>query len=123
MRKSLQQKSGERRRFHAIFSKYGKKPGYHDYAEETILLTDVKDWTSGELVADHLWFTLTKGFREVGLIKGQRIAFDARIKKYMKGYVNQKYKINQRTSDYKLSHPTRIAAIRIESKDTPQSLG
>jgi len=36
------------------------------------------------------------------------LEFDARVKEYSKGYVNKSLHRNQRNTDYKLSHPTKI---------------
>jgi hypothetical protein len=108
MRKDLLQKSGERRRFSGTFSRFGSKINYRGYSEETILLTQIIDLETNQEVADHIWFAYTKGFQSAGLLLGARVAFDARVRKYSKGYVNKRYKINQRSTDYKLSHPTKI---------------
>jgi len=108
MRKALSEKEGERRRFSAIFSRLGSKANYHGYAEETILLTHVVDLENQQMVADHIWFSYTKSFREANLTPGQRVRFEARIKQYVKGYVNTGYKIDRRQKDFKLSHPTRV---------------
>ena len=109
MRKILAQKNGERRKFSGIFSRYGTKINYHGHSEETVLFTNVIDFETGQVVADHIWFAYTRGFQKAGLSPGQRVTFEARVKKYAKGYVNRKLKINERRSDYKLSHPTKIA--------------
>jgi len=52
---------------------------------------------------------MTKGFVQLGNLKeGDILQFEARVKKYRKGYVNLKAGIDQSEFDYKLSHPTRI---------------
>ena len=108
MRKELAKQDGERKKFTATFERLGKKVGYQGYSEETILLKDVIDNTTGKIVADHLWFGYTKGFQDVALTPGTQIEFEARVKKYTKGYVNKAYKINQQKKDFKLSNPTKI---------------
>lgn len=79
-----------------------------------MLLTTVCDAVTGELLADHLWFAFTKGFQKLALRPGMAISFEARIKAYEKGYVNKKYKIDERRVDYKLSHPTHIGVSKDE---------
>ncbi len=111
MRKALLEKQGERRKFSAVFCRFGSKTNYHGYSAETVLLTNVIDSENGQLVADHLWFNYTKSFQEAGLIAGKLVEFEARIKKYVKGYVNIRYKIDKRTLDYKLSHPSKVKTI------------
>ncbi len=86
MRKALKQLNGERRRFTGTFVRFGKKPGWKGRTLTTVLLKDIKD-ASGRLICDHLWFNLTKEFDNLTLTEGTtRIAFDARVKSYYKGY-------------------------------------
>ena len=114
MRKGLEKEVGERKKFSAIFVRIGKKANYHGYAEETILLRQVVDLETNQVVADHVWFSYTLSFQKAKITEGVKITFDARVKKYNKGYVNRQYKIDRRTSDFKLSNPTKIAVIQPE---------
>ncbi|NOT74206.1 MAG: hypothetical protein HOP08_04700 [Cyclobacteriaceae bacterium] len=111
MRKELAKSDGERKKFSGVFSRIGSKKNYKGYSEPTVLLTSIKDLETNTQVADHVWFSLTKGFEDAGLKEGKEgavVVFEARIKEYKKGYVNKAYKINQQKIDYKLSHPTKI---------------
>jgi hypothetical protein len=110
VRKDLANQVGERKKFQAIFVRFGKKTNYHGFAEETILLKNIVDLESNKVVTEHVWFSYTKNFQHLSLINGMRIEFEARIKKYVKGYKNSRYKIDERTEDYKLSHPTKITS-------------
>lgn len=114
MRKGLAKSADERKRFRAQFVRLGKKTNFKGYSEDTLLLREVKDVESGKVVADHVWFTFSKGFEAIPLTVGTLIEFDARIKKYEKGYVNKSIGLNKRQTDYKLSHPTKIKAIPSE---------
>jgi hypothetical protein len=109
MRTLLKDNLGDRKKFRGIFVRLGKKTNYLGYSEETILLKDVLDMETGKQVADHLWFAYTKSFQQLSLLPGVQIEFEARIKKYAKGYRNSQYKIDNRTTDYKLSNPTKIS--------------
>ena len=109
MRKILKGSLGERKTFSGIFVKFGRKKNYHGYTEETIMLRNIIDLEQERLVADHSWFAYTKSFQQVVLVAGAQVKFEARVKKYEKGYKNARYKIDNRTSDYKLSHPTKIS--------------
>jgi hypothetical protein len=111
IRKALASHEGERKKFRAVFSRFGKKMNYKGYTEMTLLLTRITEIETGIVVADHLWFGYTAGFEKANLEEGVSIEFEARIKEYAKGYVNKKYGINNRTKDYKLSHPTKIKRI------------
>jgi hypothetical protein len=108
MRKELKKIDQQRELFRGVFKRYGLKSGYKGASTETILLAAIRDG-NGNLICDHLWFNMTKGFQQLGTLKeGDMVQFEARVKKYRKGYVNQRAGIDQSTFDYKLSHPTRI---------------
>lgn len=109
MRKKLASETGDRKRFRGVFVKTGKKTNFKGYSEDTLLLKNIVDLDSNEVVTDHIWFAYTKGFDALGTLhEGMRIEFDARIKEYTKGYINKALSINNRKRDYKLSNPTRI---------------
>ena len=108
MRKKLAEESGKRKKFRAVFDRTGKKINYKGYSEDTLLLKQIVDVESNKLVADHVWFSFTKGFEKISLTNGVQIEFEARVKEYRKGYVNKNHKINNRSTDFKLSHPTKI---------------
>lgn len=111
MRKKLQGHEGERKLFQATVEKFGKKMNYLGYSEETLLLKKIVDIETQAVVSDHIWFTYSKTFQQLALKEGTLIRFEARIKQYTKGYVNRRYKIDQRRADYKLSNPTKISVV------------
>jgi hypothetical protein len=111
IRKKLAQDEGERKKFRAVFSRFGKKINFNGYSETTLLLTQVVDIQKMQVVADHVWFSLTKGFEAIKLEEGTIVEFEARVKEYSKGYVNKRYGINNRRQDFKLSHPGKIVVI------------
>lgn len=112
-RKKLARLNGTRQRFIGTFERFGTKNGYKG-PEPTVLLIDVKDGSTGKVVTDHLWFNLTKGFAALELQKGDKIAFDARVTEYEKGYKGRDWERQLEapiSSDYKLSFPTKIELI------------
>jgi hypothetical protein len=111
MRKGLAAQQGARKKFKAVFSKIGKKKNFNGYSEDTILLARITDVETNTVVADHVWFTYTVSFEKAFLKEGDSLEFEARVKEYRKGYVNRELKINQRTTDFKLSHPTKIRKV------------
>lgn len=113
MRKSLAAQAGERKRFNAVFVRLGKKTNYKGYSEDTILLKHVCDAATNEKVTDHVWFSYSKAFEKVELKAGNVIEFEARVKSYTKGYANKRYHIDNKTTDFKLSHPTRIKNVAV----------
>lgn len=121
LRKELRKIDGTRKKFTGTFIRTGTKNGYMGTLE-TVLLSNILD-EKGALVADHLWFNFTKGFAKASLSKDDRIEFHARVKEYVKGYKGYREDVYVPIStDYKLSHPTRIKRIsssyvRTESHD------
>jgi hypothetical protein len=111
VRKELKKIDNQRARFTGTFQRLGKKMNYLNHPEETVLLSDIKD-ENGKIVADHLWFNLTKSFEALGhLQKGDMIEFDARVAHYTKGYVYKGKALGKRQADFKLSHPTKVRKI------------
>ena len=108
MRQGLKKDADVRKKFTGVFVRTGRKAGFKGYSEETILLKNITDSETGLVVTDHVWFGFTKGFETAGIKEGMTVSFEARIKKYTKGYINKKYNIDQQKTDYKLSHPTKI---------------
>ena|SRR5687768_8356115 len=119
MRKNLEDKVGQRKKFKAVVTRFGKKVNYNGYTDTTILLTGIVDSETNIVVTDHHWFAYTKGFEKAHLKEGDTVEFEARVKMYKKGYVNRKLSINNRQSDYKLSHPTNI---RVTKNSTTTAL-
>lgn len=121
MRTELKKKNGLRGEFSATFSRYGRASvagPYHGRREVvTLLFTNVCD-ASGKEVADHLWFQSCKQWAALGLRPGERVKFEARIKPYLKGYVGRDEFGDHgdgRTTDYKLSHPTKARLVSAEA--------
>jgi hypothetical protein len=111
MRKNLADKVGQRKKFKALLMRFGKKVNYNGYTDTTLLLSNIIDTETNKQVSDHQWFAYTKGFEKASLKEGMTIEFEARVKVYKKGYVNKALAINNRQSDYKLSHPTNIQVL------------
>ena len=111
MRRKLGKEEGIRKKFTAMFSRTGKKTNFKGYSEDTLLLTDVRDALTNEPVCDHIWFTYSKTFDDARLGEGMKISFEARVKSYTKGYANKALGVNRKTTDYKLSHPTKVTVI------------
>lgn len=95
--------------FYGKFERFGRATD----GQLTLLITDIHN-KHGNIIADHVWFKRTKGFKDLGFIEpGEYIRFDARIKAYEKGYKGQddrilKTKGNDIKTDYKFSHPSQV---------------
>jgi hypothetical protein len=123
MREALAERAGARGRYTAQFKCWGKGRAYKGPAPVTLLLVDVRD-AQGELVTDHLWFTLTVEFCRARLRSGDRIAFDGRSAPYEKGYRGRRDDGDDKPApetDYRLSHPTRVEVL--ERNPKPEPLG
>ena len=109
MRKKLKQLNEIRARFRGTFVRAGMKNGYKGMLP-TIMLKNVENIETKEIVTEHLWFNLTKGFSALDLKEGEIVEFDARVKSYTKGYMGYRDDIYDKPVeyDYKLSHPTKI---------------
>lgn len=111
MREALQRIEGARTEFTGTFTRYGSKTAYKGPPLKTVLLCDVRD-AAGAVVTDHLWFGFTKEFERLDLKPGERVKFCARSKAYLKGYAEDK------TRDFKLSHPTKIRRVDQQTVST-----
>ncbi|RVU71005.1 MULTISPECIES: hypothetical protein [Lactobacillus] len=115
--------SEDRHTFQADFGKYGYKR-YHDsmrgelYSPTMVVrnLIMVDDPEHPQIIADHLWLNLTKGFADLGLLQeGDRLQFNGRVSEYSKGFINKDKK------DYELSYPTKIQLLNErETKAIPE---
>lgn len=114
MRKELSKIEEVRKEFKGEFSRYGTKNGYKG-VEETLLLKNITD-ENGRIITDHLWFNLTKGFKDLGELKeGDVIIFNARVKEYEKGYKGYRDDVYKTIEiDYKLSHPSKVRRVEYE---------
>lgn len=98
IRKRLAAINEVRATFRATFERTGLKHGRRKH-EKTLLFVCVLDVT-GQMLTDHLWFNATRGFERLQLGPADKVQFDARVKRYLKG--------SPMSYDYKLSHPTKI---------------
>jgi len=81
VRKGLEMINNIKDRFQGTSVRYGKKPSYKGYPKTTLLLKDIM--RGSEIVTNHIWFVMTKGFEALGELKeGDKIEFHARVKTY-----------------------------------------
>lgn len=114
-RKQLGKIDGQRKTFRATVERFGTKPAWNSpEPDPTILLKNVLDVETDQVVTDHLWFNLTKGFAACDLHPGDTVQFDARVKGYTKGYQGRREIAqlhNPPRQSHKLSHPTNIKKV------------
>jgi hypothetical protein len=113
MRKGLEKINGFRGSFTAVFKSYGSKKLYRGGRITTLLFNDIKD-KSGKVVTEHLWFITNKSFEKYKFVDGDTVQFDARVKTYTKGYKGNREDLDRHSpisTDYKLSHPTKVVKV------------
>jgi hypothetical protein len=111
MRSELAQWEGHRREFQGVFVRFGSKSGFK-HPLTTILLKDIRDVRTGQVVTDHIWFTLGKGFERLSLRENDIVRFWARVTKYLKGYKGRReVEDKPLEQDYRLSFPTKLTRL------------
>lgn len=103
MRKELQNIGTKtRNRYRAAVGRMGIKSNvFKGFPERTILLKNIVNVDTEEVVTNHLWFTVGKTLKKLKLKEGDEITFNARVGIYEKGYI-------EKTTDYKLNRMTKI---------------
>lgn len=111
MREKLGKFLGERRTFQGVFERFGSKSGYKGPVK-TVLIVNLIDFVTKEVLTDHLWFTCGKRFDCLDLQEGELVQFDARVTEYLKGYQGGEegsYEdVYGQELDYRLSFPTKV---------------
>jgi hypothetical protein len=107
-RKALGASEGETCQYTGEFVRTDSRQDYIS-GVHTILLKDITDET-GQIVTDHQWFNMAKGFEQADLKLGDLVEFRATVKKYIKGYESKWENILYKPTkaDYVLSRPTNI---------------
>jgi hypothetical protein len=104
-RDKLRSRDGERFRIIATFA----RSGLHG-DEQTVLLTDIVDAETGEHLVDHVW--LKAGEWIAPFMGDDRIAFDARVTSYVKGYLGARDVVGRSPGrDWKFERPTKCELV------------
>ena len=122
VREDLAPYLGKRDIFYATFVRHGQrnvmvpyKINFVSKVVRTLLLSDVKN-RFGRDVADHIWFTESKQWKEADLQPGDTVKFKATVEAYTKrDRDSDEY---QRIDDYKLSYPfgvVKVSATLVEA--------
>lgn len=119
MKRGLANIDGVRTRFRATVERYGSKANRWG-SKQTLHLRSIVRATDSLEVADHVWFTV--GNWCAGLTEGCEIEFDARVGDYIKGYVNHRHGIDDRTRDWKLNRPTNVVVLKSNRAEQPSLL-
>ena len=117
MKKELQKYSRQRLRFIGTISRFGSRNSPAGKVKQsTVLLLDVHLDRDNEFIAEHVW--LRAGRRSKKLRVGDEILFEARVKRYQKGYkgVHLCEKDSQIREDYRLEKPVFVKLIKPANK-------
>ena len=102
--------SNQRHTFYGTFVRYGIKNGYK-VPTKTVLLVNIED-NNNKIITTHLWFNLTKGFKDLNLKPGDKVKFNGRIKPYIKGYMGNRIDVFAPIEmDYLICYPTQIEIV------------
>lgn len=103
MREKLADREGLRGEFAATYKEPGERTS-RGYIKPMLLFVNVCD-EQGEEVTDHLWFAKTPSWDALNLQPRDRVKFEARVSRYMKGYHDN------RQMDFKLAYPRHIRVL------------
>jgi hypothetical protein len=108
MRETLKKLNNKRLKFYADFVRYGTKSSFRGAPKITLLFSNIRDEKMNPM-CDHIWFTTNKQFEFFNFSEGDIVSFEARVKKYKKGYRGRREDVdNPPAIDYRLSNPTKI---------------
>ncbi|MFO8019871.1 MAG: hypothetical protein R6U96_14700 [Promethearchaeia archaeon] len=109
IRKRLKERfhgENKRRKYRAVFERFGSRSGYKGPVR-TILLKNLVDGKTHKPIADHLWIDCGKRFDKIHLTSGDLVEFYARVDAYEKGY---KFK----RIDYRLVYPSKVRKLNVD---------
>lgn len=112
MRTKLKQLDKKRFLVTAEFSKFGTKTNWNGYQTPTVCFQNIKD-SEGNILTDHVWFTVGKRIKDMDLQEGDIVSYEARVSNYRKDYFKD-------TIDYKLNNPTKFKLIYRDSSITKE---
>lgn len=113
MRERLAQIKDVRATFRATVDQFGSRTS-HGHYKPMIMLANVRD-SHGNVMTDHVWFDHCKWVDELNLQPGDEIQFEARVRPYLKGYIDKHL-------DYKLNRPTKIRKLVCAAMLKPEPL-
>lgn len=109
-RTGLQDHSGRRHRFGAVFAGRGSRSAFLGSPRETLLFRNAYDAETGVPVSDQEW--VTAGNWPAGLQPNDVVEFDARVVPYVRGYFGRRRDADRRPSaNWQLVRPTRVTIL------------
>jgi hypothetical protein len=115
-RVSLEVVAGQSIRVVATYARMGSKSNRgRDFP--TVLLIDLRDANTGELLTDHMWFNRGRVWRSSQLLVGDVVLFEARSIEYRTGYWGPdpiRRQAEPPRCDYRLTPPENLQILRRE---------
>jgi hypothetical protein len=112
-RTALQAREGQTIEVTAVFSRNGTRTA-KTRTYQTVLLLNIRDADTGELLTDHLWFNAGNIWKKAGLRSDDTVRFEARVIEYRTGYWGPS-KLRRLEdpprADYKLTPPRNLKVI------------
>jgi hypothetical protein len=112
-RTHLQVRVGQTVQVVAVFDRRGENRA-KGQESGTVLVRDVRDVRTGELLADHLWFNNGSTWKKAALKRGDVVVFEARVIEYRVGHWGQdtiEQVLNPPRIDYRLKHACELKLV------------
>ena len=110
VRENLKELEEFRGTFTGYYERFGRIRGKGK--KYTICLRNVHD-DKNNYLCDHIWLNVGKQIKELGALhKGDKIQFNARVKKYRKGSIKRGIPVSM---DYKFTYPSKVHLIKSTS--------
>jgi len=112
-REALKKLVGQTVRVTAVFKREGLKECKNGKVriKKTVLITNIRDVESGDILAGHMWFNRGNTWEKLDLHRGDLVEFAARSIEYRKGYWGRGAlwrRLDPPKTDYRLTPPKDI---------------
>ena len=116
VRTILEKDLNKQNAYQCIFVKQGFFWDSKNKKHKTVLIKNVTDLKTGELITDHVWLPLTDSLKKAGLCFGDTLQFMATAKRYTK------MAQGQIISDFAFKNPEKIRNLSRGSKPLSSTL-
>ena len=110
MRKKLKELKNQRIEVRGTVKGFGRRYN-NDIESKTICLENIYHTETSKILCNHLWFNCGKAWAKLNLKVGDQVQFEGKVTPYKKGYRSRFHFTDNRTTDYKLTNPTKIKVL------------
>ncbi len=100
---------GKRLRFTGVFERYGNRFDYYNRSRQTLLLGDICEEGSSEVLSPHVWIQDASLFAD--LEKGDKVSFEATVDRYNKPLKEEGP--NKYVVAYNLNRPSDVSIVSV----------